>query len=348
MHVICLHVSVRILRLNLSLQNEWSILLYCSQSYRHFTWYEGIMNSAVLIIIIATSLNAIGSEVIVNLASRGLFEFPDNITQSVEQLHMESNFIERISATDLAAYVNLTYLDLDRNRIRYLEDGCFDNNIRLINLALSFNVIVYMPASLGPLITNLRALSLHGSITPNIINFDLRPLNRMNWIGLRANNFDEMGIDIMSILPSATKSLAFDRCSMRRFPDFNVYIPTIKNIWLTDNYLTELSLDDFRNLTNLNTLRLDRNDLTTMPDLYNYSSLKTLFLRENPLVCDRALCWIVMWSHTRTPALTLDTATCQNPTELQGVLLTDLHPLNIGCYGGKCVAILLGPAYLYQ
>ena len=147
-----------------------------------------------------------------------------------------------------------------------------------------------------------------------------------------------MGIDILSHLPSGTKTLALDTCSIHRFPHFEIFMPAIKNIMLTENYLTELSVDDFRNLSNLETLKLDRNNLTTLPDLYNHSSLRTLFLRENPLVCDRALCWIVMSSRTRTPALTLDTATCQNPTELQGVLLTDLHPLNIGCYGGKYVA----------
>ena len=148
------------------------------------------MNSAVLISIITALLHTVGSEVVVNLVKRQLFEFPGNITHSVESLRMDSNFIERISATDLASFVNLTHLDLDRNRIRYLEDGCFDNNIRLTNLELSFNMIEYFPVSLGPLVTKLRLFTLSGSITPNISNFDLRPLHRMNWIGLRQNNFE--------------------------------------------------------------------------------------------------------------------------------------------------------------
>ena len=300
------------------------------------------MNSAVLIIIIIpASLHTIGSEVVVNLSKRQLFEFPSNITHSVESLRMDSNFIERISATDLADFGNMTYLDLDKNRIRYLEDGCFDSNNRLRNLELSFNMIEYFPVSFGPLVTKLRMFILSGSITPNITNFDLKPLHRMNWLGLRQNNFKEMGIDILPHLPSGTKALALDACSLHRFPHFDIYMPTIKNIMLTENYLTELSLDDFRNLSNLETLKLDRNNLTTLPDLYSHTSLKTLFLKENPLVCDRALCWIVMWPYTRTPALILDTAMCQNPTELQGVLLVDLHPLNIDCYGGKYVAVNL-------
>ena len=305
------------------------------------------MDTTVLIIISA-SLYIIEGESNVNLTKRRLFEFPDNITQSVEHLNMELNFIERISATDLSTFRNLTHLDLDNNRIKYLEDGCFDSNIRLTNLELSFNMIVYFPISLGPLITRLRVLTLSASITPNITNFDLRPLHQMHWIGLRENNFEEMGIDIMSLLPSATNSLDFNACSMYRFPDFNMYTPAIKNIVMTDNYLTELPFDYFRNLSNLQMLKLDRNNLTTIPDLYNHTGLTTLFLKENPLVCDHALCWIAMWPYTRTPALILDTATCQNPTELQGVLLADLHPLNIACYGGKCVAIFLRPILLTE
>ena len=295
--------------------------------------HKETMDVAVFIIITA-SLHTVESEVVVNLIMKQLFEFPDNITPSVERLHMGSHFIERISATDLSTFLNLTHLDLDNNTIKYLEDGCFHSNIRLTNLELSFTMIVYFPVSLGPIITSLRVLSLSGSITPNITNFDLRPLHRMYWIGLQQNNFEEMGIDILSRLPSATKALALQTCSIHQFPHFDVHMPAIQNIMLTENYLTELSFDDFRNLSNLETLKLDRNNLTTLPDLYNHSSLTTLFLKENPLVCDHALCWIVMWSHTRTPALTLDAATCQKPTELQGVLLADLHPLNIGCYAG--------------
>ena len=102
----------------------------------------------------------------------------------------------------------------------------------------------------------------------------------MNWIGLRENNFGEMGIDIMSLLPSATGSLDFERCSMHRFPNHDVYISAIKNIKLSNNHLTELSFVDFRNLSNLETLKLDRNNLTTMRDLYNHSSLTTLIFER--------------------------------------------------------------------
>ena len=248
---------------------------------------------------------------------------------------MDSYSIERVSATDLADFGNLTHLDLDRNRIRYLEDGCFDSNIRLSNLKLSYNMIEHFPISLGPLISRLRILTLAGSIAPNISNFDLRPLRRMYWIGLRENDFEEMVIDIMSLMPSATNSLEFYNCSMHQFPDYNMYIPAIKDTMLTNNYFAELSFNDFRNLSKLEILTLGRNNLTTMPDLYDHSRLTNLFLEENPLVCDRALCWIVMWSHTKTPALISDTATCQNATDLQGVRLTDLHPLSISCYAGK-------------
>ena len=98
------------------------------------------MNVAVFIIIIV-SLYTVEREVMVNLTMMQLFEFPGNITQSVEILRMDSNFIERISTTDLSAFRDLTHLDLDNNTITYLEDGCFDSNIRLTNLELSFNMI---------------------------------------------------------------------------------------------------------------------------------------------------------------------------------------------------------------
>ena len=131
----------------------------------HIDVWQNIKNMNRAVLIISASLYAIESDRYVNLAEMRLFEFPNNIMQSVERLNMVLNFIERISATDLSTFRNLTHLYLDNNRIKYLENGCFDSNIRLTNLELSFNMIVYFRVSLGPLITMLRVLTLSASLT---------------------------------------------------------------------------------------------------------------------------------------------------------------------------------------
>ena len=310
---------------------------------------------AIIFLTFTATLHAtsqtIQSAVTFTMRHRQLSTFPSNITKLVQKLDLAGNRIECISATELVTFTKLEYLDLDYNMITYLEDGCFDTNTRLKRLELSGNMIVYFPKSLGPLCTSLRRLTLTGSIIKNIRNFNLSSISRINWLSLRGNDFEGMGIVIISLLPTGTYKLALDTCSMERFPDFNTYIPGIKGILFTENNLTNLSSANFKNLNQLRILRLSRNNLKSVPDLYNLSSLQELHLEGNPLVCSDALCWMIMWSYTRIPSLTLDAATCQSPYHLQGVLLSDVHPLTIHCYDGKsytisCITVFSGCGYI--
>ena len=297
--------------------------------------YKMIKHMDATIFTFAATLHTIECAVTFTMRKKQLSAFPSNISQSVEILDLDGNYIERISATDLSTFSKLEHLDLDSNLITYLEDGCFDTNTRLKGLELSRNKLIHFPISLGPISTSLKRLTLTKSITKNIQNFDLRSIRRMNWLGLRENDFEAMGIDIVSLLPTKTMKLALDTCSFDRFPEFNTYMPGITGIMLNRNNLTNLSPAKFKNFHRLRILQLSRNNLKTIPDLYNLSSLTDLHLYGNPLVCNRAFCWIIMWSYMRTPSLTLDAATCQSPHHLQGVLLKDVHPLTMHCYDGK-------------
>ena len=290
---------------------------------------------ATIFVCFAATFYTVESAVTFTMRGENLYEFPSGIPQSVEILDLKWNRIERISATDLSAFVELKCLGLDKNRITFLEDGCFDSNTHLEILQLSGNMIAHFPISFGPLVTSLKRLTLSGSITKNVSNLNLSSISRINWISLRENNFDAMEIDIISLLPPNTQQIALDSCSMNRFPDFDTHIPGINGIMLTENNLTKLSPAYFKNLKQLRILKLSRNNLKSIPDLYDLSSLTDLHLNGNPLVCNNALCWMIMWPYMRTSRLTLDAATCQSPYHLQDVLLTDLHPLNMHCYNGK-------------
>ena len=106
--------------------------------------------------------------------------FPSNITQSVEEINVKENLIQRLLSTDLSAYNNLVTLNLEYNLIEHLENGCFQSNSRLKHLLLTSNPITHYPISWGPIEASLRMLTLSGSLTENMTNFDLRSLHSMN------------------------------------------------------------------------------------------------------------------------------------------------------------------------
>ena len=293
------------------------------------------MEKCVLLIVVVTISAINGKRITVDLRKQQLTEIPNDITSSVEILLLKSNRIKQVSATDLSLFDCLTLLDLDNNDINYLANRCFDTNERLEIIRLGFNNIYHLPESFGPMTRNLRTFTLTNSITENTTNFDLRPLQNIKWLGLRLIDIGALGFNVLQYLPTNVKSLTMEECSLDKFPDINRYIPTMQNIFMGHKKLTFLSLGSFENMTNINTLDVSENALRTLPDLFNMISLRELKLNGNPLECDKALCWLIMWSYLRTPGLTLDAATCQSPPQFSGELLMDLHPLDITCYEGK-------------
>ena len=304
------------------------------------------MCAAYVVFLLALLTTLSRGTIIVDRSERNLTTFPSNITISVEILLLPRNFIDRISATDLCIFVNVTKVNLTGNKIRILEDGCFDSNGKLAELSLDDNKIRHWPMSVGPLVNSLKVLTLSGSIMRDIANFDLRSLSSLNYLALGRHNFNEMGIDILQFLPKNAYELILNDCSYNRLPNFSAYIPNIKRISMAKNDIQHLSVDDFSELTKLKILEFERNNLQTTPDLYNLGSLRKLKLAGNPLVCNCTLCWIIMWNHVKTSKLKLDRAACHFPGDLDGIMISNIDPIDTVCHEGKCALHFVSGNYI--
>ena len=84
---------------------------------------------------------------------------------------------------------------------------------------------------------------------------------------------------------------------------------------------------------NWETLHLDRNQSTSVPDLYDHP-LTALKLADNPLVCEKSLCWIRMWPRFKILILA-DNPTCASPSHFAGLSLMGISPVDLRCYMGK-------------
>ena len=304
------------------------------------------MFEACVITLLAFLTTTADGKIIFDRTEMNLTTFPPDINIAVEILILKRNFIERISATDLSLFVDLTEVNLYGNRIAVLEDGCFDNNGKLQNLRIDLNKIRHWPISLGPLVYSLKNLIMGHSIMRDIVNFDLRSQSLMNYIALGGNNFNEMGIDILKLMPRNLYQLILNSCSYSRLPNFNTYIPGIKRLNIQNNDIQVLSVDDFRDLTNLNTLQLQRNKLQTLPDLYHMKNLEHLQLYGNPLVCNSIFCWVILWNYVKTSTLTIDNAACHAPDDLFGVVISNIDPVYIACYEGRYVSFFNPAIYV--
>ena len=84
----------------------------------------------------------------------------------------------------------------------------------------------------------------------------------------------------------------------------------------------------------LSTFAIYKNRLLTIPDMLNFPALKRLFIKDNPVTCDRKMCWRRLWDRKRTPLIG-DDVRCQMPHFLRGTKLSNVNPKAMGCCNGK-------------
>ena len=110
-------------------------------------------------------------------------------------------------------------------------------------------------------------------------------------------------------------------------------LPMIRSLFLNGNRIILM----YDNSWCAGSLYLHDNMFTTPPDLNDMTSA-SLTLRGNPLLCDQSLCWLRMWSFIKDLP-TLDDFSCSSPAALNGLLVMEMHPTELGCFTGKLKTI---------
>ena len=77
---------------------------------------------------------------VVNRFHQNLIHVPADIDPAVTTLELNHNNIERIYVTSLDGFELLGILILHHNRIRFIEEGAFDNNPLVTELDLTANI----------------------------------------------------------------------------------------------------------------------------------------------------------------------------------------------------------------
>ena len=252
-------------------------------------------------------------------------------------------------------YTNLTALEFESAGIASIEEGAFNGLDKLVSFISIKNQNLQLPSDFGPPTKTLTTLMLYNSLpmyeTPVFPYFAAFENLKLLDIG---GSWASYGIEN---LPPNLTVINLGKTHPKIFPNLGITCAMLQEIYIHKNDLHSISLEavtglnevmilDLRNnkltaipdisfMSKLEILRLHNNLLSSVPDLYDLP-LTTLTLQENPLICDKALCWLRMLPWTKpNPSIPTDTPVCAGPSKVDGKTLMEVDPAFMECFDGR-------------
>ncbi|MBN3303064.1 toll-like receptor 7 [Amia ocellicauda] len=227
------------------------------------------------------SLQKNGSSVIVDCNERRLTEVPKGVPGNATNLTMTINHIPNIYKTSFVGLDNLTEIDFRCNCVPIkigpkdrmctksltVEDGSFSSLKNLRALYLDGNQLSSIPRGLPP---NLKLLSLEVNKIFTILRQNLSELTNVEILYFGQNCYYRNPCNTsFEIEEGAFQQL--EKLTLLSLKSNNLsYVPhnlpsSLKELYLYNNNIQRISEDDFKNMTNLETLDLSGN----CPRCYN-------------------------------------------------------------------------------
>ena len=174
---------------------------------------------------------------------------------------------------------------------------------------------------------HLQTMSAKSNSLTEIPRNRIEGLTKVHWFDFQRNLLTVM--PNMSYLTSASNIiLSINR--IRSVPrDTLCGLPNLRRLALNGNLISQI-----HNLQHLvvRFLHLDSNQLVALPELHGMR-LWMFHINNNPVLCNQSLCWLRMWPWSRYYPR-MKTPVCDQPPELKGVRLMDVHPVVLNCYNG--------------
>ena len=292
--------------------------------------------------------------------SSNLSTIPQEAFPGDPELYITNNQITRIPRDAFLSYTNLKVLYLVDVGLRYIEDGAFNGQDKLERFTSRYNWKLQLPGDLGPPTKSLVYINWwqtlpYGFFTsPYFAAFDnLTSLNiGGNWLSTFQPN----------ILPKILLHIHLGYNTLHVFPKFAIYAPLLEQVVLYNCGMHTISIQNVTGLTEvrvfdltsnkltdipnlsfmgkLETLKLRANQLSSVPDMYDLP-LESLTMADNPLVCNKALCWVRMWPWMKASSVPEDEPVCAGPDELAGVKLMDVDPTFMECFQGGWLSSII-------
>ena len=339
----------------------------------HFIISESKMSSfvdATLFFVIASVVCRLQALIVVNNIDQDLTIVPQNADVNVGQFNLKKNNIEETDSLSFARYTEVEILILDLNPLRIIGENTFARNEYLWRFHCTGCKIQSLPVNFGSCVPNLQEMHLNAgfdpSFVPAIFTFpyfeaftSLRTIALMHLPLKRPDNL-KLPPSLTAWMTPYAKLTGFPNLTSSAYPLLD-YIaissnPKIKvipeDVWehVSDNLHTfkasKTGLSTMVDLTlknNLKDIFISYNDLETVPDLLNMTSLTSLKIAGNSrMACDRRMCWRRLWDRMRAPLASSDDVTCVQPPGLAGYKLSMVNPKLMGCVEGISKLFIYG------
>ncbi len=206
------------------------------------------------------------------------------VGNNITQLQIDTSRIKFLRTGVFTVFKQVQLLSLQNNVIIYLEDNVFEPLINLEILNLQNNQLTSFPDVVRTALpATVSIIRLHGNSIKKVIYDDLKHLNHVEGIDLTSNNIDTLGRKAFQAIPWITHlNLNYNRIGSLR-GSFS-YITNLKTLSILGNVIEYVDANAFNNLTELQELDLSKNEklglaLALNRRLFQYLiSLRTLFL----------------------------------------------------------------------
>ena len=231
--------------------------------------------------------------------------------------------LDEISERTFKQLSSLTDLDLSNNQIQKIFDGSFADLENVTNLNLNLNDIASLDDYVFRGLISLEDLVLQQNNIKFISQLAFKGLENLKTLNLKQNNLAEFPTKSLRVLPSLTTLYAGKNPISSLERGVLKGMSSLRHLWLEKCQIKTVARRAF-NDKNLQTLVLEKNNLTRLPNLGRLKELRILYLDENPWQCDRSALPMLAWLQRHNMMESI--ATCANPVSRRGRNLLSFSP----------------------
>lgn len=197
-------------------------------------------------------------------------------------LNLEGNSISEIEDGAFIGLENLQILKLDRNKIKQLDNEALSGLLAIESLSLNFNLIESFNYEALSNFTYLLQLDLQNNRLKEIPEELLNNGKSLKELHISSNPLQT--ISSRTLTSDTLEELYIRNCSLPLVKNLFVYLPNLRILDLSNNALTDVSLESFSKLKYLTTLNLSHNSISHVTcSNISLPFLKTLDLSNNEI-----------------------------------------------------------------